>query len=144
MARTYNALLLIMPVGKKKKREGDNKEIKRLNTLVFIEKNNTIWKKKFYFELARKNKWKLPAYGFEKKSNVGMETRLEVHKNILSLISRSFFKKEGFFVSSYAAALPDNENKNHHHKTLCLPRFCFPRNANGNRRKPTVREKGRG
>lgn len=42
MARTYNALLLIMPVGKKKKREGDNKEIKRLNTLVFIEKNNTI------------------------------------------------------------------------------------------------------
>lgn len=48
-----------------------------------------------------------------------METRLEIHKNILSLISHSFFKKEGFFVSSYAAALSDNENKNHHHHKPC-------------------------
>lgn len=37
MARTYNTLLL-MPVGEKKK-EGDNKEIKILNSFVFIEKN---------------------------------------------------------------------------------------------------------
>lgn len=38
MARTYNTLLLLMPVGEKKT-EGDNKEIKILNSLVFIEKN---------------------------------------------------------------------------------------------------------
>lgn len=86
-----------------------NQEFKHFS---FHRERKRLGEKKFYFELARKNKWKLPAYGFEKKSNLGMETRLEVHKNILSLISHSFFKKEGvFFVSSYAAALPDNENK---------------------------------
>lgn len=46
-------------------------------------------------------------------------------------------------MSSYVAALPDNENKKHHHKTLCLPHFCFPGNVNDNRRKQTTRENGR-
>lgn len=51
MARTYNTLLLIMPVENKKKREQDNKEIKRLNTSVFIGKKKQFEKKKKSFTL---------------------------------------------------------------------------------------------
>lgn len=54
MARTYTTLLLIMAV-QKKKREGEKKEIERLNNLVSTEKI-TQFEEKFSFELARKNK----------------------------------------------------------------------------------------
>lgn len=45
MVRTYNILLSIMQVESLKKRAQDNKDIKRLNTLVFIEKKNSLKKK---------------------------------------------------------------------------------------------------
>lgn len=53
MVRTYNILLSIMQVESLKKRAQDNKDIKRLNTLVFIEKKNSL-KKSFTLNLPGK------------------------------------------------------------------------------------------
>lgn len=51
--------------------------------------------------------------------------------------------KEVFLHQAMLQHCPIMKIKNHHHKTRCLPHFCFPSNVNDNRRKQTTGENGR-